>query len=238
MSDAITAISQAMNGDLTRLQAVSQNITNSSTNGFQSVRMIPVEPNGTSSVSTGAASGLSVRYQPVVTGGVGSMADTGRSLDLALDGPGYFQVQTADGPRLTRLGSFQLDREGRLITGRGGIVMGENGPITLPGSSVHINRAGEILEDGRVIDRLKVVMPRTTGGLRPEGNGLYSYDGTVESARDSQVHQGKLAASNVDVTGEMVRLIELSRHMESVQRAMSAYDRMLDTGINKLGSNR
>jgi flagellar basal body rod protein FlgG len=74
--------------------------------------------------------------------------------------------------------------------------------------------------------------------LRALGDGLYAYEGGLHPADGSTLHQGVLEGSNVSLNDEMIRLITLSRHIESVQRAMIAYDQMLNVGINELGNRR
>lgn len=235
MSDPITAISQSMNADLVRMRAVSQNVTNAGTNGFRALQFLPVDIDD--AIQAGRIPGPEMLAENVSLQ-AGSLRSTGRSLDLAISGNAFFTVLTPEGVRYTRDGAFQLDGEGNLLTTAGFPVLGESGPIRLQDASVTVTLAGELQTDDAVVATLSLATPASADSVRSLGGNLYSFNNADNDATNSTIHQGMLETSNVSVTDEMVRLIELSRHLESVQRAMNTYDRMLDAGINQLGSKR
>lgn len=234
MSDAITAISQSMNADLLRLRATGQNIVNANTNGFRATRFLPVNETADSSQLERIPGPEALAEHIALQ--AGTLQNTGRSLDVALSGNGFFKILTPDGVRYTRDGAFRLDANGNLLTAAGFPVLGENGAIALKDASITINTAGDILKGGVVVDRFAVAAPAPDAVIRASDKSLYSF--SADTVPVYTTHQGMLETSNVDVTGEMVRMIEISRHLQSVQRAMGVYDRMLDVGINQLGSSR
>ena len=85
----------------------------------------------------------------------GALVPTGNDLDLAMEGPGYFAVQTAAGPVYTRGGNFRVSPQGQLITAAGDPVMGENGPITILGQPISISADGTISANGAISGRVK-----------------------------------------------------------------------------------
>lgn len=165
----------------------------------------------------------------VVTGGAtdygsGSLHSTGRSLDAAIVGDGFFAVQTNRGERYTRAGSFTLDASGQLVTQSGDLVLGQGGPITVPPGEVSIGADGTVSVNNRVVDQLKVVNfsdPRTM--LVKEGATLFAAGEGVRPRADNQsrVEQGSLEMSNVNTIAEMAAMMQNNREFESLQRSIS-----------------
>jgi len=224
MTDALSAIGQIIDRDVTQLRTVSQNVSNSSTPGYRA--MSETQTAG----STRAEDRISMR--------AGSLMSTGRALDLAITGNGFFAVSTAQGLRYTRDGRFQLKADGTLATAAGDPVLGADGPLVLPGGSVSIGADGKVSAGKDTIARLRVVSFEDPTRLQPQGGGLYSSEADGNAAKGFQVHQGYLEGSNVDVSGELVNIIGLTRHLEAVQHGVMAYDQMLGSGINEIGKPR
>lgn len=157
----------------------------------------------------------------------GPLQETGRRLDVALNGPGFFVVQTPNGPRYTRAGALGVTREGTLVTATGFQVLGERGPITIRSDRVAITGRGEVTEDGRPIDTLRVVDFPKPYQLLKEGNGLFvPADAAIspQPAREYEVVAGSLEGSNVNSVETMVNMIELLRKYEAAQRAIQAVE--------------
>lgn len=233
MSDPLTAISNALNTDLKRLETISHNITNANTHGFKAMQLVPVD---NSSMFPGSIPDVHSLTNKLSTGD-GTLQSTGRSLDFAISGSAFFSVMTPDGIAYVRNGSLSLNARGELITAAGHRLLGESGSITVQDNSFRVTEDGAIEVDGLTVDRLRLASPRDGTEVTRATDGTFRF-GEGMLSRDAKVHQGMLETSNVDVTAEMVRLIETSRHMESVQRAMRIYDQMLDTGINQIGKGR
>ncbi|HHW03958.1 MAG TPA: flagellar basal-body rod protein FlgF [Thermoanaerobacterales bacterium] len=164
----------------------------------------------------------------------GPVKNTSNPLDLALAGDGFFEVQTPAGVRYTRDGSFTRDQEGYLVTAEGYYVLGQNGPVRLPGDEdISINRRGEIFSGGAFVDRLMVVDFADRRQLLKEGDNLYAANQQpVPSA--SEVIQGALESSNVNPIGEMVNLITAFRAYEASQKVVSANDDTLNKAVNEI----
>ncbi|UXH76882.1 flagellar basal body rod protein FlgF [Roseateles amylovorans] len=176
----------------------------------------------------------------VVSARAGGQRDTGRDLDLAIQGEGLFAVAQdgPDGPEAyTRSGNFTVDAQGQLRLGRHA-VLGEGGPIVLPPHDKL-----EILADGTVailtgnqaelqaVDRLKRVRPDFAEMTKNEAGLLVTRDGSAPASDPSvQVAGGKLEASNVSAVEEMVSTMNLARDFELQMRLFKAADGMADSG--------
>ncbi|WP_419813793.1 flagellar basal body rod protein FlgF [Glacieibacterium sp.] len=142
----------------------------------------------------------------------GTLAVTARGLDVAIDGPGWFAVQAADGGEAySRRGDFQVTAAGVLETGDGHPLLGANGPITLPSGAEPVFAAdGSVSVGGLVAGRLKLV----SGDLAKRGDGLFG--GAQHDADPAiRVRSGLLEGSNVDTAGSLVELLEQSRAFET-----------------------
>jgi flagellar basal-body rod protein FlgG len=223
MPDTLQAISRALSSDVQTLSTISQNVANLSTPGYRGVRAMP-------SFSEQAGLRTAIDQQD------GGLAQTSRSLDLALRGPGFFVVERDGKMLLTRSGSFQVDAEGFLATPGGDRVQGVSGAIALPAGDVRADARGELWSGSQSVGLLQIVAVADAARLRPVGAGAYLYEGAQVEWNGSGM-QGALERSNVDPADETIRLMETTRHAESVQRAISIYDRAMDVGINRLGDN-
>jgi flagellar basal-body rod protein FlgF len=170
---------------------------------------------------------------------LGTIQQSGRSLDIALDGEGFLAVQTSKGERYTRAGSLKLDSAGQLVTGSGDLVIGKKGPITLPTSEVSISENGTISAKGQVIDQLKIVRfdnPTTT--LYKEGSLLFASNQTPQADTKTRVLQNNLELSNVNAVSEMAAMMQNTREFESLQKSvtliMSDLGRKVANEIGKL----
>lgn len=224
MSNVVSGIARYLSRDVEALDVVSQNVANMRTTGYRTERLRP----DFGAATLGSAPALSLAD--------GSLDMTGRPLDLAIQGPGFFVVEVAGQEMLTRNGQFHLDAEQRLVDASGHPVLGQSGPITLAHDAVHVNVAGEIIDGDKSVDSLRVVAVDTPAALREAGDGLYTYTG-APADWNGGIHQGALEKSNVDASTEMVRLMEITRHAQSVQRALQAYDQAMQAGINHIGDN-
>jgi flagellar basal-body rod protein FlgG len=223
MTDTIQSISQSLRVDIATLNTISNNVANTNTPGFRAERTLP-------SFQAQLGAGASA---PSIDQKDGPLATTGRPLDLALRGHGFFQIQRGDQTLLTRGGDFRLDANGRLVNSRGDSVLGDGGPVSLTDPAVRIDAKGAIWAGDKALGALKIVDVADPSRLGVVDGG-FRYDGQLVDWKGS-VQQGAIEHSNVDVAGESVRLMELTRHVESLQHAMSIYDQAMDTGINRLG---
>jgi len=153
----------------------------------------------------------------------GSMKPTGNPLDVAIDGDGWFAVQTPQGVRYTRKGNFALSRDGTLVTSEGFPVLGENNqPIRIPpntAGSIRIAETGEIFAGTQRLGRLRVVALQ---GIQPAGEGYYT--GVNPSPTNARIVQGMLESSNVQVVTELVRMLNALRSYEATARTFNAFE--------------
>jgi flagellar basal body rod protein FlgG len=168
----------------------------------------------------------------------GTMRDTGRALDVALDGPGFLVVRTARGERLTRGGSLQLDGESRLVDAHGDPLLGAEGrPIVLGGAEVEIGADGSIATDGRLAGRLLIATVADPTALLKEGAGRFVPAEPIQAstADDTRVRQGAVEDSNLDPLLSMVDLITIQRAFSANLEALRAMDSVLGVVTGQVG---
>ena len=154
----------------------------------------------------------------------GNLEHTGNPLDFAVEGPGFFAVQTKGGTLYTRNGSFRIAANGQLQTTAGDPVLGSDGAISLPRGTLSISPDGTISVNGAVAGKLCVVEFTAGAMVTPAGASYYSAPATAaKPAISSLVRQAMLESSNVSPVTAMVGLISAQRQAEMVERAMSAY---------------
>ncbi len=164
----------------------------------------------------------------------GSISHTGRTLDVAIEGKGFFVVETAEGPRYTRNGTFRADERGQLVDHQGRAVAGRAGPITLPRryaqSKVSIGLDGTISVGDRKVGELKVVEFEDETLLAPEGGSLFRTTDDKAKPIDSKtsvVHQGYRESSNVNMVEELVNLMQVTKLYDANIKAMKKQDERL-----------
>jgi flagellar basal-body rod protein FlgF len=171
----------------------------------------------------------------------GTLATTGRDLDFAIEGRGFFAVETPDGVRYTRNGHFTRRADGVLATEEGFAVIGEKGPLTLPsgGGTLTIGGDGQIRVGDVAIGRPKIVdfdqydqLGRQDGVSFRVGSGVTAIDATA----DRRLIAGALEESNVAVVERMAQMTEVTRTFEALQRGVTILMNDLDgRAINDLG---
>ncbi len=167
----------------------------------------------------------------------GNLESTGGSMDFAIDGEGFFVVQTPQGVRLTRDGAFKVDGENYLVTGQGYRVVGSQGAIAVNGQDFTIDEGGRVIENGVEIDRLNVVDFANRGRLQKEGDGLFSVPGNMNAVvPDFKIRQGYLERSNVDMNQEMSGLMVAFRTYEANSKVFQTYDQIGQLAVRDIGS--
>lgn len=225
MSNIVSGIARYLSNDVDALDILSQNVANMRTSGYRAERL-----------ATDFRTGL-LENKPTLDLADGSLSTTGHPLDLAIRGAGFFAVDVNGQTMLTRNGQFHVDADGQLVDSAGHTVVGQSGTISLKHTNVKIDASGAITDGTDSVDTLRIVNVDKASALRDMGDGLYSYSGSDDGEFIGRVQQGALEQSNVDPGEEMVRLMALSRHAQSVQRAIQAYDATLQEGINHIGDN-
>jgi flagellar basal-body rod protein FlgF len=146
----------------------------------------------------------------------GPMTRTENPLDLAISGRGFFTIETEDGPRYTRNGSFQLNDAGEIVTKTNAPLLDDNGnPIVVPADarSIEIGEDGSIATELGPLARIEPVGFENEQLLKKRPDGLYEADEEQEPApaEEARIQQGMIENSNVQPIVEMTRMIELSR---------------------------
>ncbi len=166
----------------------------------------------------------------------GNLENTGNPLDLAIEGDGYFAVQTPAGTRYTRRGSFQISSSGVLVTSDGNSVVGTMGVIRVPKGEFTISSDGTLSVDGAVAGKIKLVQFPSATQLRAESASLYSAPSGMETpAVNINVRQGMLESSNVNAITSSIQLVTIQRTAEMLQRALTTFHSDFDkTAVEEL----
>ncbi|HMN44448.1 MAG TPA: flagellar basal-body rod protein FlgF [Povalibacter sp.] len=229
-----------------RAQTVNNhNLANASTTGFRA----SLEAFQTRAV---AGSGYASRaYATDATTGwdstQGALQNTGRDLDIGVQGEGWIAVQGADGREAyTRAGDLRIDPSGLLMNGAGHPVLGDAGPVTIPAnSSVMIGADGTVSivpigsgpETTAQVGRIKLVNPPAQSLMRGEDGLFRQIDGADAPAdADVRVVSGVIESSNVNVANAMVKMIELSRQFDLQVKAMRTAEENAATSAQLLRS--
>jgi flagellar basal-body rod protein FlgF len=172
----------------------------------------------------------------------GAVETTGRNLDLALQGEGFFVVEGPQGPLYTRNGRFFANESGELVTVDGLRVQGQNGAIQIPTGasteSVQVTTDGRLLADGREFGQLEIVQFTTPQQLQRAGKSLFTApDVLSQETATATVSQGVLEGSNVSAVSELIELIAASRQYEASSQAMQSMTQATAKHTNLGGRN-
>jgi flagellar basal-body rod protein FlgF len=226
MNYGLYSIFLGMRSRQNTLEAQANNIANASTNGFKAERLIyssvESQKKGTGDKQN-LVIGVSTSSGTDFT--AGSIQQTGRSLDVAIDGDAFLQIQTPRGVRFTRAGNLSINPSGQLTTKNGDLVVGETGPIMVPrDGELSIGSDGSLASAGAVVDQLKLVQfNNPTAALSKDGNSMFAMTGTEQPQVNtkSTITQGALENSNINSVSEMVAMINNNREFESLQKSVT-----------------
>lgn len=209
------------------LELAANNLANASTTGYraqqETFRQIFAGRTPVNALNR-AVNAFGVLGDPQTDFAQGTLQKTGSPLDFAIEGKGFFVVQTPAGPRYSRDGSFHLSQDRTLLTTAGDPVLGDQGPIRLPAGEISVSADGSISVGGALAGRMNLAefVPGTE--FTPAGNSYYSTPAaSAVPATNSQLRQGMLEESNVQPVAAAVSLIAIQRHAESLQRALSVF---------------
>lgn len=170
--------------------------------------------------------------------GQGNFRTTDNTLDLAIAGGGFFEIEFTNKAgeqslKYTRDGSFTLTKEGYLVTKDGDFVQGQNGKIQIStNAEIVIDGEGNIMEDGEITDQIKLVDFEDYDYLKKYGENMYEeVEGAEQKDAKGVIEQGFLEASNVNVISEMVEMITISRAYETNQKFIQTADTTLEKDV-------
>jgi len=247
MSGEISGILSGTMAQEMKLEVLSNNMANANTVGFKEDRVFRI-PKTSSSVwdnlSGALPKDLSINNISSLPVGSftnfeqGQLKETGNVLDVALDGEGFFSVQSPQGLQYTRKGNFVLNSNNTLVTQEGYPVLGKGGgKIQISGQNIVVASSGAIIVDGVEADTLKIVDFANKKGLLKIGNSLYSPqdpNDTGAPADKAQVQQGFIEGSNVDPIKMMTEMIDVIRGYESYQKILQSMNET-NTRTNEIG---
>lgn len=210
-----------------RLQEVTaNNLANANTDAFKADRMTARQLPGTEYPVPVEKTDLQQ----------GTFRDTGRPLDLSLDGPGFLVVGTEHGERLTRGGSLRLDGAGHLTDAHGSPLLGTQGPLVLSGAEVEVLADGTVRVDGADAGRLRVENVDDPATLLKEGNGRYVPRTPLRAVTPgTRVRQGAVEEANLDPVLSMVDLVTIQRAYAANIEALKAMDSVLGVVTGEVG---
>ena len=230
----------ALSGMKTRLEEldrIAADLANVGTAGYKTERA------GTSTVERDAFGSALESAVDVVSGthkvdfAPGVMANTGNPLDVAIDGHGFFAIETPQGTRYTRSGSFSRRGDGLLTTSQGEPVLGEgDSQIKLPPGTVTIEASGTIRSGATVVGHLQVANFEERDLVRESGSRFRVIPGADPQDFDGTLVSGSLEQANISMVDRMAALTEVSRGFDLLQRGVSVFMNELDAkAIQELG---
>ncbi len=234
MATNVNPTASSLKALMQRYESITNNLANASTVGYKRRSGTFEEALNQQIAGQEAAGGIQQKTGIDMT--QGSLTSTGNTLDLALDGKGFFVVETPDGELFTRCGSARVNQNGRLVDSAGNTLAGEQGAIVLPPSTtsqdLSIGLDGSVSAQGRVLGRLRIVDFENPADLEAVSGTMFRAPDGVEAtpAEQISVRQGYREQSNVNVVKEMVDLITVSRMYEmnftSMQKSGDAKDEL------------
>ena len=246
MSDAVY---QATAGALIqqyRLDILSNNLANVNTVGFKEDKahfelletepVSPSEADAAPTIEPYIAGDPSLEYY--VNFSQGPLRHTENPLDLAIEGDGFFNIQTPEGVQYTRKGNFVLGEGGILVTPEGYPVLGQSGNIQLEGGTITIGGDGSIQVDGNTVDTLNVTRFPDAQQLEKTGESLFlAVDGGASGtpAENFEIKQGYVELANVDPVRGMVEMIEALRVFEAYQKILETLDEVDSQAVGEVG---
>lgn len=223
------------------LDVVANNIANADTVGFKVESLMVAADPQTPKATPGARpiqfafdNGLARDF------GQGALTQTGGTLDLGLRGDGFFQVQTANGPRYTRDGRFSLDAQGQIVTAAGDPVLSDGGsPVSVDPTkgALLIGPDGTVTQRNQIAGKIGVVRFASLAALQKDGGSYYQNVSNIgsQAAPDTKIEQGMVESSNVNPVSQITRLIEVSRAYEQISNIMDGNSSLYNEAIQRLG---
>lgn len=224
------------------MDIIANNIANMDTTGFkvESLRQKtdPSEPavtlGGPRPVKFVAADGVDRDF------GQGVLTKTGGAFDMAIDGKGFFQIQTETGPRFTRDGRFTLDPSGKLVTQGGHAVLDDGGSeiiIDPQKGAVAIGPDGSMSQGAERVGKVGMFTFANAGVLEKTGDNLFRNNSNLQPqpTPEARLRQGYLEGSNVRPVLEITRMVEVSRAYEQTARMIDSATELSRRSVERLG---
>ncbi|MEZ5910871.1 MAG: flagellar hook-basal body complex protein [Paracoccaceae bacterium] len=237
MDNATYVTLTRQSGLLREMQLVANNIANASTTGFRREGLVFAEHVAALGPDEPSLSMAHASARAVYLNG-GELTLTGGPLDFAIEGEGFFLIDTAGGQRLSRAGSFSTSAEGLLVDAMGNRLLDAGGaPVFLPpdASAVTLSPDGTLAADGVPVAQVGLWQPLSKTDLVHEAGTLFRADGELVPVQDSKLRQGFLEGSNVEPVAELARMVEVQRAYELGQSFLEREDERVRGVISTLG---
>jgi flagellar basal-body rod protein FlgF len=235
MDNAIYAALTRQSGLMREMQVVANNLANMATTGFRREGVVFSEYvkalDDAPSLSMARASARAVDLSQ------GDITATGGQLDFAIQGDGFFLIETPDGERLSRAGHFTPGPEGELMNPDGyRLLDGGGAPVVLPPGAAHVSlaRDGTLSADGTPVARIGLWLPADPTSLRHEAGTLFSADAPEPMEEGGTIVQGHLEGSNTDPIAEVARMIEVQRAYEMGQSFLDSEHERVTSALDSL----
>lgn len=235
MGTAGYATLSRQSGLMNEIRVVANNIANATTTGYRQEGLVfseyIQEARNQPSLSMARAEVRNTSLQQ------GVLTQTNGKFDLAIEGDGFFMLETDGGDRLTRAGSFTPNAAGDLVNMSGHRVMDANGaPIFIPpdAQTVHIASDGTISADGRLVGQVGLYQPVNPAGMIREGGVVFRIDDGAEPTDGATIMQGFLEGSNVNAIDQVSRLVEIQRAYELGQSFLKSEDERIRNAVKNL----
>lgn len=230
-----------------RLDVIANNMTNVATAGYKADRYTDStfedvlisrvgnkEKNGSDEIGT--LSYMLAPSQMYTDHMQGSLEETGLTLDFAIEGDGYFAIESAEGRAYTRAGNFALDQEGYLcLPGQGRVLDTSGAPIRLNTDKIAVNHLGEFYtEQGAYLGRLGVFSFADNTQLTKNAQGLWNTGGGATPS-EATIHWKTLERSNVDLVQQMMEMMSSQRALQSAAQMSKMYDQIMTKATTELG---
>lgn len=219
-------------GLMREMEIVANNIANAATTGYRQEGLIfsehvkRIEGDASLSMALG-----NVRQTSMMQG---ALTQTGGNFDLAIEGEGFFLIETEIGERLTRAGNFSPDAAGNLVTPNGHRVLDTGrAPVFVPpdATQLGISPDGTISTDGRPVGQIGLFIPLNPTSMIREDGVMFRTDDDVEPALNGRILQGFLEGSNVDPISQIARMIEVQRAYEMGQSFLQSEDERIRNAL-------
>lgn len=222
-------------GLMREMEIIAHNIANAATTGFRQQGLVFSEY--ISSVENGDSLSMAAARVNKTSMVQGSLTQTGNPLDLAIEGQGFFQLETPNGIRLTRAGAFNVNSVGDIVSADGHRVLDIGGaPINVPPGDADVTVAadGTLSLGDQLLGQIGIVIPEQTSDLRREAGVLFETQSALLPSVDGLVLQGHLEGSNVDAISQLTRLIEVQRAYEMGQKLLDMGDERSRSALQTL----
>ncbi|SEQ70861.1 flagellar hook-basal body complex protein [Thalassovita taeanensis] len=235
MDDAVYTTLTRQSGLMREMQVVANNIANAATTGYRQEGLVFSEY--VQKVEGGPSLSMATANIHQTSAAQGALTQTGGQFDFAIEGEGFFLIETPAGERLTRAGSFSPNAEGDLVTNDGNRVLDIGGaPVFIPpdATDLGVSADGTVSAGGRPLAQIGLFQPVDGVRMLREDGVMFRSDAGIEPAPGGRIVQGFLEGSNVDPLSQVARMIEVQRAYEMGQSFLQSEDDRIRNALKTL----